>query len=281
MFLRRAGMRWCSTSVWSKERECYLKKMEKEGKEAVVLAMNRPSRKNAFGRVMLKEFRECLDECTKDSNIRSLILLSEVGGVFSAGADLKERKEMSQNEASKFVTMLRTTFSELEDLRCPTIAVIHGVALGGGLELALACDMRVCTDSSKVGVPETGLAIIPGAGGTQRLPRVVGIPRAMEMICTADPINGKRAETIGLVNHSETHLEDALDTALAIASRIARNGPLAVQNAKRAVKDGMDLPLKEAMEVEKACYANILTTQDRVRGLTAFAKRETPVYEGN
>ena len=179
--------RWCSGGVWDAARECHLERIG-EGKGAVILKMNRPARKNAFGRVMLQEFGECLDACTESASIRSVVLVSTVSGVFSAGADLKERKEMSQDEASTFVTKLRSTFSALEELRCPTISVIDGVALGGGLELALSTDLRVCTDKSKLGVPETGLAIIPGAGGTQRLPRAVGIPRAKEMIFTADPV---------------------------------------------------------------------------------------------
>eukprot|EP01061_Rhynchopus_euleeides_P005687 TRINITY_DN14891_c0_g2_i2.p1 TRINITY_DN14891_c0_g2~~TRINITY_DN14891_c0_g2_i2.p1 ORF type:complete len:298 (+),score=132.88 TRINITY_DN14891_c0_g2_i2:35-895(+) len=276
----RSGVRWNSSGVWDTTRECFLENVS-EGKGAVLLKMNRPSRKNAFGRVMLQQFGECLGECTADSKIRSVVLLSTVNGVFSAGADLKERKEMSQDEASAFVTSLRSTFTNLEGLRCPTISVINGVALGGGLELALSTDLRVCTPTSRLGVPETGLAIIPGAGGTQRLPRAIGIPRAKEMIFTADPVLGKRAEDIGLVNYCEEDEEAALARAIALATRIARNGPLALENAKRAVDDGSELPRKEGMEVEKACYAKILTTKDRVRGLEAFAKREVPVYEGN
>eukprot|EP01063_Lacrimia_lanifica_P006984 TRINITY_DN14423_c0_g1_i1.p1 TRINITY_DN14423_c0_g1~~TRINITY_DN14423_c0_g1_i1.p1 ORF type:complete len:280 (+),score=105.38 TRINITY_DN14423_c0_g1_i1:52-891(+) len=269
--------RWC---CWSAERECFLKPAG-EGQGAVVLTMNRPARKNAFGRVMLKEFKECLDECAQDSKIRSIVLRSTVPKVFSAGADLKERKEMSPEEASEFVTSLRATFSQLEYLRCPTIALVDGVALGGGLELALSCDLRVCTTASKLGVPETGLAIIPGAGGTQRLPRAIGIPRAKEMIFTADPVSGERAETIGLVNYCLEDADQALEKAVALASRIARNGPIALEQAKIAVDDGSELPRREGMEVEKKCYAKILTTKDRVRGLEAFARKEKPVYEGN
>ena len=181
-----AAARWCSEGAYAADRECSLERLGDNG--VVALRMNRPARKNAFGRTMLRELGECLSECEVSTRNRVLILSSTVPGVFSAGADLKERKEMSPEEASAFVTLLRSTFARLDNLRCPTISVIDGAALGGGLELALSTDMRVCTMGSKLGVPETGLAIIPGAGGTQRLPRVVGIPRAKELIFTADPV---------------------------------------------------------------------------------------------
>eukprot|EP01059_Diplonema_ambulator_P016979 TRINITY_DN28976_c0_g1_i1.p1 TRINITY_DN28976_c0_g1~~TRINITY_DN28976_c0_g1_i1.p1 ORF type:complete len:279 (+),score=66.58 TRINITY_DN28976_c0_g1_i1:52-888(+) len=269
-----------NTGVWGHDREVFLRKVQ-DGQGSVVMTLNRPSRKNAFGKQMLAQFRECLEECKKDHTVRSLVLMSSVKGVFSAGADLKERKEMTQDETTAFVSLLRSTFTELEHLRCPTIAVIDGAALGGGLELALSCDLRVCTNASKLGLPETSLAIIPGAGGTQRLPRAIGIPRAMEMITTADPVDGKRAAAFGLVNYSEDTHEAASDRALTLAARIARNGPIALENAKRAVISGTELPRVEGMEIEKACYGNVLTTKDRLRGLEAFAKKETPVYEGN
>eukprot|EP01060_Flectonema_neradi_P006677 TRINITY_DN14537_c0_g1_i1.p1 TRINITY_DN14537_c0_g1~~TRINITY_DN14537_c0_g1_i1.p1 ORF type:complete len:279 (+),score=46.28 TRINITY_DN14537_c0_g1_i1:112-948(+) len=278
MFRRSLARFFSNGPVWEPSRECFL---QNEGNGTILLKMNRSARKNAFGRTMLSEFRECLEVCQQEMAIRTVILKSEVGGVFSAGADLKERKEMSQEEARSFVSSLRSSFTALEDLRCPTIALIDGVALGGGLELALSCDMRVCSEKSKIGLPETSLAIIPGAGGTQRLPRLIGIPKAKELIFTADPVTGPVAQNIGLVNYCEADSEAALEKALFMASRISRNGPIALKAAKRAITDGVEVPRAQGMEVETDCYATILTTQDRIRGLEAFAQKKTPVYEGN
>ena len=276
--LRRSLGRFFSGPAWDSSRECFLKD---EGKGTILLSMNRSARKNAFGKLMAKEFKECLQICQNEVGIRAVVLKSEVGGVFSAGADLKERKEMSQEEAREFVSGLRSSFTALEELRCPTIALIDGVALGGGLELALSCDMRVCSEKSKVGLPETSLAIIPGAGGTQRLPRLIGIPKAKELIFTADPVTGPEAQNIGLVNYCEADSDAALQKALFIAGRISRNGPIALQAAKKAITDGVEVSRSQGMEIETQCYATILTTQDRIRGLEAFAQKKVPVYEGN
>ncbi|KAI6702319.1 hypothetical protein NL676_011455 [Syzygium grande] len=197
--------------------------------------------------------------------------------VFCAGADLKERKTMSPSEVQFFVNSLRLTFSSLEDLHIPTIAVIEGVALGGGLELALSCDLRICGDDAVLGLPETGLAIIPGAGGTQRLPRLVGKSLAKELVFTGRRVGGKDAKSMGLVNHSvasgEAHLK-----ALEIARDINQKGPLALKMAKRAITKGLELDMVSALELEEDCYEQLLNTKDRLEGLAAFAREaETQV----
>lgn len=244
------------------------------------MQMDRPKRKNAFGRAMLSQFKECLEVCRYTGWVRSVVLTSAVDGVFSAGADLKERLEMSPVEAEQFVNGLRESFSLLESLRCPTIAVVDGAALGGGLELALACDLRVCTVKSKLGVPECSLAIIPGAGGTQRLPRVVGIPRAKELVFTAQPVTGARAEEIGLVNYALPDGDAAMAKAVELSSAIARNGPIALKVAKLAVQEGAELSRQSGMLFEQQCYAQVLPTQDRLEGLAAFREKRRPQYKG-
>ncbi|KZV58558.1 methylglutaconyl-CoA hydratase, mitochondrial-like [Dorcoceras hygrometricum] len=166
------------------------------------LTLERPETKNAIGRDMLRGLEYTFETVNKDNTAKVLMISSSVPKVFCAGADLKERKSMSPSEIKDFVHRLRSTFSFLEELHVPTIAVIEGAALGGGLEMALSCDLRISAEDAVLGLPETGLAIIPGAGGTQRLPRLVGKSIAKELIFTGRKITGKDAVSIGLVNYS-------------------------------------------------------------------------------
>ena len=164
--------------------------------------------------------------------------------MFCAGADLKERKGMTPDEAREFVKKLRATFTMFEEMACPTISVVDGPALGGGCELALCSDIRVSTDSAIYGLPETGLAIIPGAGGTHRLPRLIGVSKAKELIFTGDRIQAEEALKIGLVNYVSGDYEQATSKALEIASKIGEKGPIAIRAAKKAVHYGIDMDLK-------------------------------------
>ncbi|OAE25351.1 hypothetical protein AXG93_4620s1660 [Marchantia polymorpha subsp. ruderalis] len=228
---------------------------------------------------MLKQLHSILEGMRHSSSARVLIVVSTVPGVFCAGADLKERRKMGISETERFVGSLRSTFSALEALPIPTIAVVEGAALGGGLELALACDIRVCGDEAVFGLPETSLAIIPGAGGTQRLPRVIGRSRAKELIFTARRIDAERAETIGLVDHC-VQAGQAYDKAMGIAREILAQGPLAVQVAKHAIDHGSEMDQAKGMLFEEACYSRLLNSRDRLEGLTAFAEKRKPVYHG-
>lgn len=243
------------------------------------ITLNRPDRRNAFGRVMSKEFQDAVAACAKPENgIRAVVIASSVPGTFSAGADLKERKEMAPEEASAFVDGLRAMLNATEDLEMPTIAAIDGVALGGGLELALSCDIRVCSEKSKIGLTEAGLAIVPGAGGTFRLPRAVGLSQAMRMICSGTAVDGNEALRIGLVQ--ETVSEPAA-RAVEMAEKIASNGPIAVRAAKMAMKEGYQQDRETQLAAEKKAYAKVLPTKDRLEGLKAFAEKRKPVYLGH
>ena len=166
----------------------------------VLLALDRPAAKNALGRELVLEMQGILSVLSQDPSVRVMILHSLVPGVFCAGADLKERGAMSPEETMAFVRQLRATFTALERLPMPTLAAIEGAALGGGLELALACDLRVMGGGAKVGLPETSLAIIPGAGGTQRLPRLIGRSRAKELIFTARRLGASEAFDYGIAD---------------------------------------------------------------------------------
>ncbi|EYC18739.1 hypothetical protein Y032_0026g1341 [Ancylostoma ceylanicum] len=244
----------------------------------VLFRMNRPKTKNAISTVFLKKLRECIAAVKFDKNVRVVVLKSDVEGAFCTGADLKERKSMPIEEVPIFVDSLRASFSELEFLPQPVIAAIDGYALGGGLEMALACDIRVASLDSKIGLTETKLAIIPGAGGTQRLTRAVGPSMAKELIFTGRMIGGEEACRIGLVNHCTK--ADSFSKALEIAREIVPRGPVAVRLAKVAVDAGAEVSLSNGLIVEQQCYAQVIPTKDRLEGLQAFAEKRPPSYKG-
>jgi len=262
--------------------ECTLQYMDND--QIALISLNRGRFRNALGRTLLSQLKQNLHSVRfseQSKNVRVVIVNSNVDGVFCAGADLKERATMTQKETEAFVYDLRSTFSQLEDLPVPTIACISGVAFGGGLELALACDMRVADEGAKtvLCLSETSLAIIPGAGGTQRLPRVVGMPKAKQLIFTAQRLNGKQALEIGLVNECAEEGK-ALDVCLSIARQIVPNGPVAVKVAKVAIQEGMQMDRRTGMLLEQQCYAQVIPTKDRLEGLLAFKEKRKPQYKG-
>lgn len=161
----------------------------------------------------------------------------------------------------------------------PTIAAIEGAALGGGLEMAMACDFRIAGDKAILGTPETSLAIMPGAGGTQRLPRLIGMAKAKELIYTARKISNKDAEKIGLVDYAVVS-GDAMKKATALACEILPNGPIGVRMAKESINTGLQADLATAMSIERQCYAQLLPTKDRIEGLNAFREKRKPIYRG-
>lgn len=244
-----------------------------------VLTLDRPRSKNALGKALMADFRIILDELRFDTNARCLIVRSACPGVFCAGADLKERREMDELEVAQFVHGLRSSFLDLQYLPLPTIASVDGAALGGGLELALACDMRVASSSAKFGLPETALAIIPGAGGTQRLARLVGGSIAKELTFTARRFDSSEAARLGIVNHA-VESDSSFEKALEIAREIVPNGPVACRVAKQAIDRGLDADVTTGMQIEQLCYAQVIPTQDRLEGLQAFMEKRKPKYTG-
>ncbi len=245
----------------------------------VLLGLDRPSAKNALGRQLLMEFRQTLADLHLDPAVRVVVVHSLVPGTFCAGADLKERATMSPVEAAAFVLSIGAAFSALEGLPMPTIAAIEGGAFGGGLELALATDLRVAGSEAKMGLVETALAIIPGAGGTQRLPRLIGVSRAKELIFTARRIGAEEASRLGLVDRLVA-AGGALPSALTLAREILPNGPVALRLAKQAVNRGSELNLASGLAFEQACYAQVLSTGDRLEGLAAFREKRKPHFRG-
>ncbi|RXW17848.1 hypothetical protein EST38_g7993 [Candolleomyces aberdarensis] len=233
------------------------------------LALNRPQSKNAISVALLQQFRECLETVLYDKSVRVLILHSTTVGSFCAGADLIERRSMTQMQVTKFLTDLRDALGKLEALPMPTIAAIDGPALGGGLEMSLACDLRVAGHNvTKIGLPETGLGIIPGAGGTQRVTRIIGPSRAKDLIFTARPLTATQALDWGLVNY----ISDPDTTGY--------DPPLALRAAKQAISRSEDLALETGLDFERATYETLLKTQDRLEALSAFKEKRKPLFKG-
>ncbi|XP_043833899.1 methylglutaconyl-CoA hydratase, mitochondrial isoform X1 [Dromiciops gliroides] len=265
------------------DEELRVRYLEEENKGIVVLGINRSYAKNALSKNLIKMLSKAVDALKSDKKVRTIIVRSEVPGIFCAGADLKERTQMNLNEVSSFVSKSRAVINEMANLPVPTIAAIDGIALGGGLELALACDIRVAAASAKMGLVETKLAIIPGAGGTQRLPRAIGMALAKEMIFSARVLDGQEAKSIGLISHvleqNETG-DAAYRKALALAREFLPQGPVAMRVAKLAINQGMEVDLVTGLAIEEACYAQTIPTKDRLEGLLAFKEKRPPRYKG-
>jgi enoyl-CoA hydratase/carnithine racemase len=252
--------------------------LEREGDVAIV-TLRRPEVMNCLSFPTLKRLRRLCFELKADLTIRAVLITGEGDKAFCAGADLKERKGMAKDLVENFVRNIRRTMDDVAALPQPTIALVNGFAFGGGTELLLACDLRVAAPHAQLGLTETSLAIIPGAGGTQRLPRLIGRARAKELILTARRIDAVEAERIGLVNRiaPEGRL---LEVGLEVARTIAANGPVAVRAAKRAIDEGCELPQAQGLEVEARCYELTLPTEDRLEALAAFAEKRKPNYSG-
>lgn len=257
-----------------------LVRLDRQGPVAWI-TIDRPEVLNALSWDTLGQLGETIEALSRDREARVVLVTGAGEKSFSAGADLKERAGFSEAQTRAFVARIGETFSALAALPQPSIAVINGVAFGGGLELALACDLRVASSAASMGLTETSLAIIPGAGGTQRLPAVVGLARAKELIFTARRIDAARALQIGLVN--ELAEPAALrQSALGLAQSIAANGPLAVAAAKAALElSDRPAPLSERLLGERALYLErILPSRDRLEALAAFREKRKPVWKG-
>ncbi|KAL2100241.1 hypothetical protein ACEWY4_004635 [Coilia grayii] len=249
----------------------------------VVFGLNRPKAKNAISKNLVKMMSDAVESVKKNNKVRTVVVCSMVPGIFCAGADLKERAKMHQSEVGPFVTKARTLITELGNLPMPTIAAIDGAALGGGLEMALACDIRIAANSAKMGLVETKLAIIPGAGGTQRLPRAIGASLAKELIFAARVVDGAEARSLGLVSHAveqNNSGDAAYHRALDLAREFIPQGPIAIRMAKLAISQGIEVDLKTGMAIEEACYAQVIPTKDRLEGLAAFKEKRLPRYKG-
>ncbi|GMS95550.1 hypothetical protein PENTCL1PPCAC_17725 [Pristionchus entomophagus] len=258
-----------------------VEKLEGGDKGIVVFRINRPKTKNAISKELIARLHQEADVLASDVDARVLILKSDVPGAFCSGADLKERKTMPQSEVGGLVKKLRGFADKIALLPIPSIAALDGVAFGGGLEFALACDIRVAAANTKMGLTETRLAIFPGAGGCQRLPRLIGGSKAKELIFTARIFDGKEAERLGVVNSSvEGGPDAAYHKALELAREIIPRGPIGVRLAKVVIDTALRADSEVTNRVEEQAYDRIIVTKDRVEGLAAFNEKRPPIYKG-
>lgn len=251
-----------------------------ETKDGILtITINRPDRMNALDRRTLSLGSDLIEKIHYEKDVRVVIVTGAGDRSFCAGADLKERTTMNDMEVRNYILRIKNTLSSLENLNKPVIAAINGVALGGGLELALACDVRIAAPNAKLGLTETSLAIIPGAGGTQRLPRLIGRGRAKEMIFTAQVVDAQTALEYGLINHIAPEGK-LMEMAFEIAERIKANGPLAVEQAKIAVNRGMETDIDSGLRIESDAYEKLIPTTDRVEALAAFREKRKSNFRG-
>lgn len=244
-----------------------------------VLTLDRADRMNSLSRAALEAFadaRRVLDE----DDLRAIVLTGTGQKAFCAGADLKERKGMDENAVREQVKSYKNAFGWLDGAPVPVVAAINGVALGGGLELALDCDLRVAAEHATLGLPEVTIGIIPGAGGTQRLPRLVGEARAKELILFGTKLTAKQALEVGLVNRVTEAGKDVLEDTLEWIAPLAEGAPIAQRAALRAIDDSFRVPLEQGLDLERVHYDECLRSEDRVEALQAFAEKRKPVFRG-
>ncbi len=254
---------------------------EKRPNKVFLVTLNRPDKLNAISADMVASLTKAWKQAealAKNNEIHSVIVNSSTPKAFCAGADLKERSALSESEVVDTLKRQRLMMDSLCDLPIPTIAAIEGLAFGGGLELALCCDLRVATGSAQMGLVEGKLAIIPGAGGTQRLARLIGVSRAKELIFCARKFSANEALSMGLINHVA---DSPLEKALSLCDEMSQVGPLALRAAKQSIQFGIERSqLSDALDWELQCYNTVLKSEDRLEGLRAFLEKRTPVYVG-
>lgn len=244
------------------------------------VTLNRPDQINAINDGIRSGITQALEQADSDPEVRTIVLIGSGPRGFCAGADIKEsRGPETPVEARR--RMLRTSYLDaLERVTKPTIAAIHGVCMGGGFEIALACDIRIASADAIFALPETGLGLIPGGGGTQRLPRIVGLGRALDLILTGDRIDAQEALRIGAITRLVTDNAQLAAEAEKVAQRIGAKPPVATAYAKEAARSGIELDLKSGLQLEKTLFTMLLTTEDRREAAAAFKEKRKPVFTG-
>ena len=239
-----------------------------------VLTVNRPAALNALNDQVIRELNEALDTVDLDT-VRCLVVTGEGQKAFVAGADIGQMSGLTKAEGEAFGKLGNDVFRKLETLPIPTIAAVCGFALGGGCELAMSCDIRLCSDTAVFGQPEVGLGITPGFGGTQRMARLIGMGRAKELLYTARKVKAPEALAIGLVQ-GVYPVEQLMEEALKMAARIAGNAPIAVRATKKAVNDGLQVDMDRAIEIEEQLFGSCFETEDQKNAMGAFLEKRKP-----
>ncbi|WP_433748742.1 enoyl-CoA hydratase-related protein [Falsibacillus pallidus] len=243
------------------------------------VTINRSEAMNAFNYDTLCELEEVVDALRLNPDVRVVVFKGAGSKAFSVGADLKERKTLTEQQVKRNVYKIGEVFSAVEKLPQPTIAAMNGYAFGGGMELALSCDFRIAVEEAVMGLTETSLGIIPGAGGTQRLPRLIGEAKALELILTAKRLTAEEALQYGVVTKVCSR-EEFEKTITDFADSMLSNGPIALQQAKFAIKNGMNADLNTGLQIERKAYEITIPTEDRVEALLAFSEKRKPVFKG-
>uniref|UniRef100_A0A7C3M9N0 Enoyl-CoA hydratase/isomerase family protein n=1 Tax=Archaeoglobus fulgidus TaxID=2234 RepID=A0A7C3M9N0_ARCFL len=250
-------------------------KFEIEGQIGIA-TLNRPEKLNALDTKTRMELRDVVEEAEK--SVRVLIITGS-GKAFAAGADINELLERDPVKALEATKLGTELFLRIEELEIPVIAAINGYALGGGCELAMACDIRIASNMAKFGQPEINLAIIPGAGGTQRLPRLVGIGVAKKLVLTGEIIDAQTALKIGLVDEVVEH-EKLMERSKEVAMKIVEKSPLAVKIAKKALNASLNMPLREGLKYEASLFSLLFSSEDAKEGMRAFLEKRKPEFKG-
>jgi enoyl-CoA hydratase len=252
--------------------------VERRGAVALV-TLNRPDRLNALNRALLEALRDAVRSLEADPGVRAVVVTG-AGRAFAAGADIAEMRGMTALEGERFSRLGHEAFASLEALAVPTVAAVNGFALGGGCELACACDWIYATRRARFGQPEVNLGLLPGFGGTSRLLRRVGVAWTKELVLTGEPIGTEIGERIGLVNRTFEDPDALLAAALAAGEAIAQKGPVAVALAKRVLQEGQDADVRTAHALESAAFGTVFASRDREEGMDAFLEKRAPKFEG-
>jgi enoyl-CoA hydratase/carnithine racemase len=243
------------------------------------LTLNRPEVMNSLNFTLLRALRDQIESFRFRRDLRVIIITGSGEKAFCSGADLKERATLNPDQVREYIYTIRNLFTSIEELNKPVIAAVNGIALGGGTELALASDIRIAASNASMGLTETRLAIIPGAGGTQRLPRLIGKGKAKELIFTGRRVDAREALDIGLVN-VVCELQDLLEECRKMAAMICETGPVAIEQAKYAINYGVETDIHTGLAIESNAYWVCIPTEDRLEGLAAFKAKRKPVYKG-
>jgi len=245
-----------------------------------VWILDRPDRRNALGRSTVRRLHQLARSRGDDPEVRAVVIVGAGEQAFCAGADLKERRGMTEEDVRDFLGLYREAFGAIDRFPRPVVAALNGVAFGGGLELALAADFRVAVPGARVGLTETSLGIIPGAGGTQRLTRLVGAARAKELILFARRLDAHQARDLGLVHHVLDEGQGALEGALGWVAPLTEGAPIALTAALDAIDGATELGLEDGLTLERRCYERTLASEDRLEALAAFAEKRAPRFRG-
>jgi enoyl-CoA hydratase/carnithine racemase len=250
-----------------------------EEKGILLLTLDRPEVMNSLNFALLHAIGDQIEAIRHRSDVRVVVITGAGEKAFCAGADLKERATLPPEKVKEFIYTIRDLFTSIELLSKPVIAAVNGIALGGGTELALACDIRIASATATMGLTETRLAIIPGGGGTQRLPRLIGKGKAKELIFTGRRVKAEEALSSGLVNQV-CEPKDLAGEARKMAEMICEGGPIAIEQAKHAINYGLETDLHTGLAIESTAYWTCIPTEDRLEGLAAFKEKRKPVYKG-